>query len=104
MPGIITHYKTFTDAVRHLENDRLKDPYSKLILELFRNDFFKKAALFGTLGPNIFDYLPVKKSSRIYGSSISYYIHNEGFEKFLSCMIKDIMDYRDSNNENFPEN
>lgn len=99
MPGIITHYKIFNNSINYLINDKCKNPYTRLIQALFEPPHFKKAALFGSIGPNIFDYLPLKNNSLVYGSELSFILHNEGYKKIISSMINSILACKDHNNE-----
>ncbi len=99
MPGIITHHKIFLESINFLKKEKNRDLHSKSIETLFQTDDFRKAALFGTIGPNIFDYFPIRKNKYICGSHVSYKLHNEGVEKLLTSMINDVLNHKDHNNE-----
>ena len=58
MPGIITHFKILKESIRFLSKRSKKTFLLRSIESLLNNEEHFKAALFGSLGPNIFDYMP----------------------------------------------
>jgi hypothetical protein len=58
-----------------------------------------KSGLFGSIGPNIFDYIPARNKINPYCHEISFALHNVYSEKFIKKMITDIYSSRDKNNE-----
>ncbi|MFH0976089.1 MAG: zinc dependent phospholipase C family protein [Spirochaetota bacterium] len=99
MPGIITHSRVFYESINFLKKEKHSNIYSKSIEILFKSKNFKKAGLFGALGPNIFAYLPFKKNNYISGSEISYELHSNQNEKLLKSMLFTLISYKDQNNE-----
>jgi hypothetical protein len=99
MPGIVTHNRVFAEAVNLLSKEKQKSTHSKSIEALFKSDPFRRAGLFGAIGPNIFDYIPVFKNNYICGSKISYELHSAQSSKILKSMLEKILSYQDYNNE-----
>ncbi|MDY6932734.1 MAG: zinc dependent phospholipase C family protein [Spirochaetota bacterium] len=99
MPGLITHSKVFIETINLLNNKERKNPYYKSIVTLFKTSSFRRAGLFGTVGPNIFDFLPGRKTRLSYRNEISHLLHNDVSEKFITSMINKLFSYGDYNTE-----
>ena len=99
MPGTITHYRVLTESINYLKKQKKKNPFIKSIEILFNSEIFRKAGLFGAIGPNIFDFIPFQKNNNNGGSNISYELHSVRSENFLKSMLNTILSYKDNNNE-----
>ncbi len=99
MPGIVTHSKVLKDSIALLSKRKKKSYLHRSIQALFNSDEYLTAGLFGSIGPNIFDYLPLKKFSAPFGSDISFYLHNGGSAAMSGSMIDRVFSYPDKNNE-----
>lgn len=99
MPGIITHYRALTESIDYIKKQKKKNSFMKSIEVLFNSEKFRKAGLFGAIGPNIFDYLPFQRYNKNGGSNISYELHSEKKNAFLKSMLNTILSYDDNNNE-----
>ena len=60
MPGIITHSRLFHESLSSLHRTKDPSPYSRSIQALFAPPERRRAGFFGALGPDVFDYLPVR--------------------------------------------
>ncbi len=98
MPGIITHNRNLIESINYLIKKRKAYPSTKSVYSLLQSANFRKAALFGSIGPNIFDYFPIRKNS-LFGSELSYIIHNDGSQTLVSAMLKRLFRLTDHNNE-----
>jgi len=98
MPGIITHNKIFKESIKHLSRRPKKSYLLRSIEALFSSHENMRAGLFGSIGPNIFDYLPSKRGDS-YCSKNSFYMHDGHMGKFISAMIDRIYAYDDKNTE-----
>ena len=102
MPGIVTHKKIFKDSVKLLltgvGRNRSRSYLLRSISALFADPARMKAALFGLLGPNIFDYIPTIGKKQ-YGHPFSFMFHDKGAPVFIRSMIELISAYEDKNNE-----
>ncbi len=98
MPGIITHSIAFNESLEHLHGKKYRSHFRRSLDALFRSDEHRRAALFGALGPNIFDYWPFRKSS-IPGSRLSFFLHDGGAVKLASRMLDRVIAAADFNNE-----
>jgi hypothetical protein len=99
MPGIVTHSRILKESILTLSKKEKKTYLLKSIETLFHTPRHLTAGLFGSLGPNIFDYIPAKNKRNYYGNDISFFIHNGGADKLLHAMIKTIYGYHDKNTE-----
>lgn len=99
MPGIITHKRIFFDSLKLLAKRKNRSYLLQSINALFTNSQQLKAALFGILGPNIFDYIPMITGKKTYGHPISFAMHNGQTPDLLRVMIEQIYSYEDKNNE-----
>jgi hypothetical protein len=98
MPGIITHNFLFHEAVDYLKKKKYRTFLSTSIETLFNTDYYKRAALFGAIGPNIFDYSPFRRN-RSCGSRLSFMLHDGGSAELLSTMLDKAMAHSDFNTE-----
>lgn len=99
MPGIVTHNRILKESILSLSKKEKKSYLLKSIETLFNSPQHLTAALFGSIGPNIFDYIPRINKRNYYGNDISFYIHNGGADKLINTMIKTIYGYHDKNTE-----
>jgi hypothetical protein len=99
MPGIVTHNRILKESILNLSKREKKSYLLKSIETLFNTPRHLTAALFGSIGPNIFDYIPSRNKHNYYGNDISFFIHNGGADKLLHAMIKTIYGYHDKNTE-----
>ena len=98
MPGIITHKTAFYESLAYLHGKKHRSFLSRSIEALFGSADHHRAALFGTLGPNIFDYWPLRRHTAI-GSSLSGMLHDGGAVKLSIRMLDRIIAMTDFNNE-----
>lgn len=99
MPGIVTHNKIFQESVRRLGHRRKKNYLQRSITALLSDPSFRKAALFGSIGPNIFDYIPTGRDKKHFGSEASFSMHNGGGYGVIEFFLNSLFDHRDKNNE-----
>ncbi len=99
MPGIITHAVAFFESLEYLKRKKPRTFKTRSIEALFGSDAHLRAGLFGTLGPNIFDYNPFRRATRAYGSSLSFLLHNDGASTVAGKMLDRIIAMPDFNNE-----
>ena len=99
MPGLITHFKVLTESVKHLSNRKKKTFLLKSIKSLLSTEEHWKAALFGSMGPNIFDYSLKRNKRSHYGNDISFFLHDGGSTNIITWMLNRISEYEDFNNE-----
>lgn len=99
MPGIITHSKLFQETVRQIHFRKKKNFLQKSIIALFSSDRFRRAALFGAIGPNIFDYIPIPLKKTRFMSDLSFTIHNGAAQRTIELMLNRINSSKDKNNE-----
>lgn len=98
MPGIITHNIIFQESLKYLKKKKSRNYLSRSLETLFHDDLFRRAALFGTIGPNVFDYQPLRRNSR-FGSRISMLIHDGGSSRMLGAMLDKLIQMTDHNTE-----
>ncbi|HOD15232.1 MAG TPA: zinc dependent phospholipase C family protein [Spirochaetota bacterium] len=99
MPGIVTHNRILKESILSLSKKEKKSYLLKSIETLFNSPQHMTAGLFGSIGPDIFDFIPRINKRKYYGNDISFYIHNGGADKLIHTMIKTIYDYHDKNTE-----
>ena len=99
MPGIITHNRIFTESIRLLSRRKKKSYLLKSIDTLFNSPENLRAGLFGSIGPNIFDYIPRRTKNSYFGHRASFFLHNGGAHDLLTSMIGKIYSCQDKNNE-----
>lgn len=99
MPGIVTHSRAFKESIHLLARKEKRSYLLNSIGALFSDSMHLTAGLFGSIGPNIFDYIPFRSRKDIFGSGSSFFIHNGGADQFINSMIRTIYSYEDKNNE-----
>lgn len=99
MPGIIAHSKIFFDSLNQIKKNSDHSPFCRSLEVLFSSEKFLRAGLFGSLGPDIFDYTLIKKNRGFFGSDMTSLLHSALLEKSISFMIKRIVNCADFNNE-----
>jgi hypothetical protein len=99
MPGIYTHNVIFKRVVGAVSRKSSSSYLSKSIVSLFNSPEHMKAGLFGSIGPNLFDYMYFRNKGRNYGNDISFALHGNKGSIFAEKMIDIIKSYKDSRNE-----
>ncbi len=99
MPGIITHSKIFFEALKHVRKKKDYTSCNRSIEILFSNAEFLRAAFFGSLGPDVFNYLPFIKERGFFGTPISAFLHSDGIEPAISSLMEQVLMVDDHNNE-----
>ncbi len=99
MPGIITHAIAFFESLDYLNRKKHQTFKRRSIEALFRTEEHLRAALFGALGPNIFDYNPFRRAGRQMGSALSFLLHNDIAATMAGKMLDRIIAMHDFNNE-----
>ncbi len=98
MPGIITHNFILHESIAHLRKKKFRSYLSKSVETLLHDPSRRKAALFGSIGPDIFDYNILRRNSP-FGSRMSFILHNGGSAKLLVSMLDRIIAHSDHNTE-----
>lgn len=99
MPGIVTHNRILKESILSLSKKEKKTYLLKSIETLFNSPRHLSDGLFGSIGPNIFDYIPRITKHNYYGNDISFFLHNGGADKLIHAMIETIYSYHDKNTE-----
>lgn len=99
MPGIYTHNVIFKRVLDTVSRKSSSSYLSKSIVSLFNSPEHMRAGLFGSIGPNLFDYMKIRYVGRNYGSDISFALHGSTGSVFADNMIDIIKNYKDSRNE-----
>ena len=99
MPGIYTHNVIFKRVLGSVSKKSSSSYLAKSIVSLFNSPEHMKAGLFGSIGPNIFDYMTFRYKGRNYGNNISFALHVNDGAIFADKMIDRIKNYKDSRNE-----
>jgi len=99
MPGIYTHNYIFRKCVENIQKNRSRSYITRSIETLFSFPDHFKAGLFGSIGPNIFDYIQYFRSGSSYCNEISFALHDKNCSTFLRHMTEIVAGYRDSRNE-----
>jgi len=97
MPGIFTHKKIFDDSILRLEKNKKVNFLQNSLLTLFSNQEFYLAAILGSLGPDLFEFMPGNKNDKFVANNISFLLHNGGVDKLLDEMVKIFISYKDKN-------
>ena len=98
MPGIITHSRLFQESLFSLKKAKDATPFGKSIEALYSVPERLKAGLFGSIGPDIFDYLPVARRN-FFGTSLSMQIHSSRLSQSLTALLSRTLLVGDFNNE-----
>jgi hypothetical protein len=99
MPGIYTHNYIFRKSVEGILKNRNSSYFNRSIEILFSTPEHLKAGLFGSIGPNIFDYMNIRGNGMSYGNEIAFSLHDKSCRGFLQHMIDIVIDNKDSRNE-----
>jgi hypothetical protein len=99
MPGIITHNKLFKESIALLQKKKKRNYLLRSLQSLFSENERLTAALFGSIGPNIFDYLPKRSRGSFFGSAISFSIHNGLSRKIIESLYDVVFSQKDLNTE-----
>ncbi len=97
MPGIITHNRILKESVDFLSKRKKKGYSLRSIEALLSSREFLRSALFGSIGPNIFDYVPLGRKGAQFGNSFSFLLHDGEYERLIQRMIRKIQEYSDFN-------
>ncbi len=88
MPGIYTHNIIFRKTLKLAGNNVKKGMLYKSIESFFGSEQYLRAGLFGSLGPDIFDYLNPIWGRRSFGSEVSFYLHDEAHASVPQRMVE----------------
>jgi len=99
MPGIFTHNIIFRKTLEKARKQIKNGPLYKSIESFFSSENHLKSGLFGSIGPNLFNYMEYRSDKNSYGNRISYYLHNNGHLTFTEKMIEIIYEGRDIRSE-----
>ncbi len=99
MPGLITHNRVFFEAINLLKKKDQNSIHNKSIEALFLTKTFLKAGLFGTIGPDIFNFFPFFKKNYSGCSQISFDLHSVKSSEFLNKIFALLSDHKYKNNE-----
>ncbi len=99
MPALLTHSKLLSDTIRYLQRRKDCTPSTRSLETLFSTPDFRRAAHFGALGPDIFEYLPLSRDNNYFGLHLTRYLHSEGIRTSLSSMMKRAIQSHDSHME-----
>jgi hypothetical protein len=99
MPGIITHNKILRESIGYLQKKKKKNYLLRSIQTLFMGKDRLAAALFGSIGPNIFDYIPLLRKSGKRGDSIAFRLHDSDSRRLIESMVHLLLSQNDINNE-----
>ncbi|PKL17636.1 MAG: hypothetical protein CVV49_10070 [Spirochaetae bacterium HGW-Spirochaetae-5] len=99
MPGIYTHNYIFRKSVEGILKNRSRSYLNRSIEILFSTPEHFKAGLFGSIGPNIFDYMNIRGNRGSYGNEITFSLHDKNCRGFLQHMTDIVLNNKDSRNE-----
>ncbi len=99
MPGIYTHNYIFRKSVESILKNKSRSYLNRSIETLFSTPEHFKAGLFGSIGPNIFDYMNIKAKGISYGHEITFALHDKHCRGFLQNMSDIVINNKDSRNE-----
>ncbi len=97
MPGYFTHQRIFRDALNQLTDKKRKSPATVSAAALLKTNEFLRAALFGLIGPNIFDYIPRRHRRLVMGHELSFLLHNGKSFDQVHAMLDSLYEYGDKN-------
>ncbi|RPI92442.1 MAG: hypothetical protein EHM32_09135 [Spirochaetales bacterium] len=98
MPGIITHSRLFQESLFSLKRAKDATPFGKSIEALYSVPERLRAGLFGSIGPDIFDYLPVARRD-FFGTPLTMQIHSPRLSQSLAALLSRTLLVGDFNNE-----
>ena len=99
MPGIYTHNFIFKRVIDNVVRYRNRSHLMRSLEILFSDREHLRAGLFGSIGPDLFDYMNVYNRGGIYGNEIAFYLHDSGCSSFTGWMIDSVISQNDSRNE-----
>jgi len=99
MPGIYTHNFIFRRSVENVIKNHGRSGMMRSLEILFSDREHMRAGYFGAIGPDIFDYMNIWSKGGIYGSELSFSLHDSGCSSFIGHMSDIITSQKDSRNE-----
>lgn len=99
MPGIYTHNYIFRKSVEGVIKNKNRSYINRSIETLFSTPDHFKAGLFGSIGPNIFDYMHIMRKGDDYCNEITFALHDRNCAGFLQQLADIVLKNRDSRNE-----
>ena len=99
MPGIYTHNYIFRKCVENIQKNKSRSYITRSIETLFAYPDHFKAGLFGSIGPDIFDYMEYFHTGGSYCNEISFALHDRSCSPFLRNIIEIVTGYQDNRNE-----
>lgn len=98
MPGIITHSRLFHESLASLKKVKEATPFGRSLEALFSVPERLRAGYFGSIGPDIFDYLPVTRRD-FFGTSLTMQLHSTRLTESLASLLSKTLLVGDFNNE-----
>ncbi len=98
MPGIITHSRLFHESLASLKRVKEATPFGRSLEALFSVPERLRAGYFGSIGPDIFDYLPVTRRD-FFGTSLTMQLHSTRLTESLASLLSKTLLVGDFNNE-----
>ncbi len=92
MPGIVTHHRIMHEMIEFLPKKKYRNFLTRMLIVRFSDPRFRNAALFGTTGPDIFDYIPCNRENVFKGSRISFLLHGRGGRDVVTVMARSLKD------------
>lgn len=99
MPGIYTHNYIFRKSVESILKSKSRSYLNRSLETLFSTPEHFKAGLFGSIGPNIFDYMNIRTKKTGYGNEITFALHDKNCRGFLQQMVDIVINNKDIRNE-----
>lgn len=99
MPGIYTHNYIFRKSVEGILKSKTKTYMNRSLDTLFSTPENFRAGLFGSIGPNIFDYMNILRKGNNLCNEVSFALHNRSCIPYLKNMTDIALHGRDSRNE-----
>lgn len=97
MPGIVTHHRIMHEMIEFLPKKKYRNFLTRMLIVRFSDTRFRNAALFGSIGPNMFDYIPFNRENVFKGSRLSFLLHGRGGRDVVASMAKSLKE--DTNRE-----
>jgi len=85
--------------VENILKNKSRSYLNRSIETLFSTPEHFKAGLFGAIGPNIFDYMQIRRKGDGYCNEITYALHNTNCTSYLQHMTDIVINNKDSRNE-----
>lgn len=99
MPGIITHNKILKESIAFLQKKKKKNYLLRSIQTLLTGKERITAALFGSIGPNIFDYIPIIRMCNKNRDSIAFRLHDSDSQRMIKTLVRLLFWQKDINTE-----